>query len=247
MRALIVLGVLLFSNTAVLAAQEACVKHSGARRAHLVELYTSEGCSSCPPADRWLSRIADSAEIIPLGFHVDYWDSSRWHDRFSDARFTARQRDLAGRSGSGVVYTPEVALDGREWQGWSHQPLPAEGPNAFTRLTLHADPGKSLHLSLDVGGSPDSGARAYFALTQSGLTSRVEGGENRGATLHHDHVVRAFAGPLPLAHAAADLALPVDLDRRNANIVAFVQNPASGIVDQVVQLPMSACEVATVR
>ncbi|MGA8278937.1 MAG: DUF1223 domain-containing protein [Rhodanobacteraceae bacterium] len=244
MRALILLGILLFTSTAICAAQNACVARSGARRAHLVELYTSEGCSSCPPADRWLKRIGDSADIVALGFHVDYWDSSRWRDRFSDPRFTARQRVLSGRSGSGVVYTPEVALDGREWQGWSHQSLPAGGPNASTGLTLHVDPGKQLHLSLDVSGSPDSGARAYFALTQSGLVSRVAGGENSGATLHHDHVVRAFAGPLPLAHAAADLALPADVDRRNASIVAFVQNPHSGVVDQVVHLPMSACEDA---
>ena len=90
----------------------------------LVELYTSEGCSSCPPAEEWLSRLSTSprlwTEIVPVAFHVDYWDNLGWRDRFASPAATARQRTYAADWGSGSVYTPEVVLDGREWRQWSN-------------------------------------------------------------------------------------------------------------------------------
>jgi len=98
------------------------VLQSGPARASLLELYTSEGCSSCPPAEAWLSRLRDDArlwkEIVPVAFHVDYWDNLGWKDRFASAAFTARQRDYAARWNSGSVYTPGFVLDGQEWRGW---------------------------------------------------------------------------------------------------------------------------------
>lgn len=96
-----------------------CSATSPVTAGHLVELYTSEGCSSCPPADRWLRNLPARDDVVALAFHVDYWDYLGWRDRFADSRFTDRQRAMAARAGSGTVYTPEVALDGREWRRWS--------------------------------------------------------------------------------------------------------------------------------
>ena len=99
-----------------------CVTRSGPATAALVELYTSEGCSSCPPADRWLSQLKPAAEkgtVVPVAFHVTYWDYIGWRDAFADERHTARQRARAGASGARYVYTPQVVLGGRDFRGWS--------------------------------------------------------------------------------------------------------------------------------
>ncbi|MGA9340708.1 MAG: DUF1223 domain-containing protein [Rhodanobacteraceae bacterium] len=248
MRASILIGIVAIASATMPAfGQVACVARSGTTRAHLVELYTSEGCSSCPPADDWLNRIHDDSAIVPLAFHVDYWDSSRWRDRFSEARFTERQRVLAARSGSGVVYTPEVAVDGHEWGEWGHQALPSSLASSTGTLILHVAPGELMRVSLDVSGISGADARAYFAVTENGLVSRVQGGENRGVTLHHDHVVRAFAGPLALSRPEADLPLPDALDIATTTLVAFVQNPRSGEVAAVVQMPLAECANSKAR
>jgi hypothetical protein len=96
-----------------------CTATSGPARASLLELYTSEGCSSCPPADRWLSQMPPRRDVVPLAFHVDYWDRLGWKDRFAQAAFSQRQR--ARNRGAGWVYTPQVMLDGAERRS---------GPNA---------------------------------------------------------------------------------------------------------------------
>src|SRR3569832_1871687 len=91
-----------------------CNAVSGASRNSLLELYTSEGCSSCPPADRWLSHLPDDAGVVPLAFHVDYWDRLGWRDPFAQAAFSQRQR--ARNNGTGWVYTPQVMLDGKDYR-----------------------------------------------------------------------------------------------------------------------------------
>lgn len=223
-------------------ADAACTATSDNKAVHLVELYTSEGCSSCPPADRWLARLPDDGTWIALAFHVDYWDSLGWKDRFADPRFTDRQRDLARRSNSTIVYTPEVALDGREWRSWQRgTPAPAAGQQP---LVLDLEPGTELTAKLRMPTAepvPDRELEAYFALTESSLSSNVRAGENAGATLHHDHVVRAFAGPLPLARAAATLSVPADLRRDHADVVAFAQRPSDGRIVGVVDVSLASC------
>jgi len=133
----------------------ACSAVSPAHRAALVELYTSEGCDSCPPADNWLSRIDHERQantIIPLALHVDYWDDFAWRDRFAQAAFTARQRRLASKGGRHVVYTPEVFIAGEELRSWSSrsefesriQQLNAETPLADIHIDAHGSaPGRS--------------------------------------------------------------------------------------------------------
>ncbi|MEP6511076.1 MAG: DUF1223 domain-containing protein [Dokdonella sp.] len=221
-----------------------CSVRSGAARAHLVELYTSEGCSSCPPADRWLSALPANAQLIPLAFHVDYWDSSSWTDRFSDPRFTQRQHSLAARSNSSLIYTPEIAVDGREWRAWSSGKPPPLTTAQPVQLVLQIDPGQSLHVHLEAMpavGADATSFVAWFALSEDKLTSAVRGGENRGVELHHDHVVRAFVGPLKLAQAQATINMPTDVQRDHASVIAFVSRVDGGEVANVVQLPLQAC------
>ncbi|MCB1738986.1 MAG: DUF1223 domain-containing protein, partial [Gammaproteobacteria bacterium] len=103
--------------------------NSGPRQVALLELFTSEGCSSCPPADRWLSGLIDDPrlwrELVPVAFHVDYWDYLGWPDRFASREFSRRQRDHARSGGLSQVYTPGVVLNGAEWRGWHRgRPLP---------------------------------------------------------------------------------------------------------------------------
>ncbi len=239
---------LLAAPVAATAADE-CTAHSGPVRARLVELYTSEGCSSCPPADRWLRTLRPSAELAVLAFHVDYWDYIGWKDRFADPRYARRQREMSARGGSRTVYTPEVALDGRELRRWTHGLPAATGAAAELALALRVDiagvaPGTALHLSLaaDPGATaPPATWRAFFALTESGLASDVRAGENRGERLLHDHVVRAFAGPFALDAAATTLEIPADLRSEHARAIAFVQDRESGALVQAVQQPLSGC------
>ena len=221
-----------------------CSVSSAATRSHLLELYTSEGCSSCPPADRWLSALPDAPGLVPLAFHVDYWDSPAWTDRFADPRFTQRQNALAAHANSTVVYTPEVALDGREWRGWQSGKPSSANAAPLVALSLHVDSTQPLRVRLDAKPLDAAGANAYVAyvaLAENQLSSAVRGGENSGAQLHHDHVVRAFAGPLTLASAQATLDVPADLQREHAAVVAFVQRVKDGEIVDVVQLPLAGC------
>jgi hypothetical protein len=212
-----------------------CSADAAQPRPRLVELYTSEGCSSCPPADAWLRRAAPG-RVAALEFHVDYWDSLGWRDRFSDARFTARQQTQAAREGSGSVYTPQLVLDGSSWPGWYHDALPDTiAARATMRVSLAT--GAALRVHVETQLAETAGAAAYrnfVALTEDGLSSQVRAGENRGTLLRHDHVVRAFAGPLPLAAADAELRLPAGFDPAHARVIAFAQRPADGSVAQVV-------------
>ena len=101
------------------AAAQTCELQASAQPPALIELYTSEGCSSCPPADRWLSTLKGRGDVIALAFHVNYWDRLGWPDRFATSAITDRQHQLAQSSGSSYVYTPQVIQNGRDWRQWS--------------------------------------------------------------------------------------------------------------------------------
>jgi len=200
----------------------------------LVELYTSEGCSSCPPADTWLRGIAPGSNLVALAFHVDYWDALGWRDRFADPRYTARQQQQAARDGGSTTFTPQVVLDGRNWIGWYRSSPASAGAAASATMRVDATPGTVLRVRIATSfdaPAEAAGFRNYLALSEDGLGSDVRAGENRGAHLRHDHVVRAFAGPLPLV-AETDVTLPPDLDRAQARLVAFTQR-SDGAVGQV--------------
>lgn len=227
--------VLAASGAVATSASAECTAQGASTRPRLVELYTSEGCSSCPPADEWLRHLPAEANLAALEFHVDYWDSLGWRDRFADPRYSTRQLHQARRDGGTGAFTPQVVLDGRNWPGWHRSEGRAQAATSLAAMRMMIAPGPALHVSVEttMEHPADAGAfRNYVAITEDGLASQVRAGENRGALLRHDHVVRAFAGPLPLT-AEADIKLPKDLDTAHATVVAFVQRESDGAVAQV--------------
>jgi hypothetical protein len=225
------------------AAYADCLAQSGTLRPHLVELYTSEGCSSCPPADKWL-RGLPSSDAVALAFHVDYWDALGWRDRFADPRYSARQQAQARRDVGASVYTPQVVLDGRSWGNWYRGGALAPAPTGSATMKI-AMSGSAPNLRVHVEAVPAEGTdlanyRTYIALTEDGLSSNVRAGENRGVLLRHDHVVRAFAGPLDLT-ADTEIAVAADVDIAHSELVAFAQRAGDGAIAQVVRLPLAQC------
>lgn len=172
------------------AAPTACGASSGETRATVIELYTSEGCSSCPPADQWLASLKGTPGVVRLAFHVDYWDRLGWKDRFADPAYTQRQNEVSARSGARFVYTPQVLVDGAEVRRWPALP-PRDTRPAGVTIQLTRD-GDAYVAQLVRGPGAPQRLAAYWAVTQDGLVSEVKAGENHGATLHHDAVVRDY-------------------------------------------------------
>jgi hypothetical protein len=170
----------------------------------VVELFTSEGCSSCPRADALLNELAGEADprVLTLAFHVDYWDSLGWRDPFASPESTARQRAYATALGDDGVYTPEMIVNGTEaFTGSDRSRATAAiaralGSPSLARLDLSPAPPAARTSTLDVAyrveGAPP-GAVLDVALVEDGLSSRVLAGENAGRTLRHESVVRAWA------------------------------------------------------
>jgi len=222
-----------------------CQVHSGPRTAALVELYTSEGCSSCPPADRQLSRLTQAvdrnAEVVPLSLHVDYWDAIGWKDPFGQSRFGERQSWLVRASGHDTVYTPQFFVGGSELRSWQAAlPDKVRQVNATPAAAdIRMEAVRTSHDSLTVNVAAHTArasAALYLAVTESGLVSKVSRGENSGATLAHDHVVRQFFGPVRLADGEAvlmrDIPLPSNWNRDRVDLAAFVASERTGEVLQ---------------
>ena len=167
---------------------------SGPERVSLIELYTSEGCSSCPAADRWLGALAEKPglwkEFVPVEFHVNYWDKLGWVDRLSTPRYTAREVAYSDVWGSRGVYTPCFVRDGVEWRPqWGIQ-----GTGNPSGGGLEVELGEDRLCRVEFRPGPDLRIRSslyevHVALLGGGITSQVTGGENRGETLAHDFVV----------------------------------------------------------
>lgn len=220
-----------------------CSSQSGNPQLHLVELYSSEGCNSCPPAEQWLSTLRKHAELVGLEFHVDYWDSSAWKDPFSKHAYTERQEALAKRSNNGQIYSPQIWLDGQIWKNWPRGAPPSVEEKSPVSLSVTTSSQAPLRATFDVGGSGIADSyRLYAAVAENGLSRSVTGGENKGKKLNHDDVVRAYVGPLQLPHAEVEFALPSGVDLSHTDIVGFVQNEKDGSIVQVVRLPLDKCQ-----
>lgn len=195
--------------------------------ATVVELYTSEGCSSCPPADRWLSSLRQRPGVVALAFHVDYWDRLGWTDRFASPAFTQRQFALQRTWGSRFAYTPQVVADGADWRRWP-QALPPRRP-ATVALTLErASPHRVEGVVRPQADAPAS-LEAYWAIVEDGHASAVRAGENAGVTLQHDHVVRRLL-PVPAwrtADGAHRLAVEVPATPARQRVVLVVSDAAT--------------------
>jgi hypothetical protein len=175
-------------------AQGACSAHSGPTVTPVVELYTSEGCSSCPPADKWLSTLKADPTVVALAFHVDYWDRLGWKDRFASAAYTQRQTEQQRTSGARFSYTPQVIEDGADRPDW---PRIGSSPSSAKRAASTVDialvqQGSRITASVTPTANAPSRLAAYWAVTEQRHVSAVKAGENEGATLNHDFVVREY-------------------------------------------------------
>lgn len=171
----------------------------------LIELYTSEGCSSCPPADQWLGTLADKPglwkEFVPVEFHVNYWDSLGWKDRLATRDFTAREYAYSSAWGSPNVYTPCFVRNGAEWKPLQGGPTAGNDTSGILSVEV-GDDGKC-----KVEFQPGPGARkaayeVHLALLGGGLSSKVTAGENGGRTLEHEFVVLGLSESELLGDAA---------------------------------------------
>ena len=240
-----ILAVLLL---APLAAQAQCTAQSGPGTAALVELYTSEGCSSCPPADRWLAGLAKrpTGSVVPLALHVDYWDYIGWKDPYAKREFSLRQRKLTQLQRLAFVYTPQVMLQGRDFRGWWSGDFDAavariNAQPARASLRLEILEASAQGLRAGVGAELLDASRAenmdlYLAVHESRLESRVKAGENRGRLLTHDFVVMEWQGPIAfrgrsLTERRLLPLLPQGVPG-NSGVAAFVQDRRTGEVLQ---------------
>lgn len=240
------------------AATPSCSKQSPAHTVALLELYTSEGCSSCPPADQAFGRLRAEAastgrlgidQVVPLALHVDYWDYIGWKDLFASSVHTERQHWLSGLAKSRTVYTPEMFAGGQELRNWS-----SGIPAAVRRINgqpAKADIGITLGtpvpagLPVEVSIQARQAGNLFVALYENALASQVGAGENGGTTLHHDYVVRQWIGPVDLRAAGGvgkmrwmqTLRLPTGAKAANLGVAAFVQS-GSGEVLQALALPL---------
>jgi len=166
---------------------------SGENPVALLELYTSEGCSSCPPADRWMSSLKDHDDLwtgfVPLAFHVDYWNYIGWTDRFASPEYSQRQRRYASEYGESTVYTPGVRKAGEELRGWYRTPsLSDKASSPVGELVLEVDQGGAFNASFN-NKSEDDARVLNIAILGLDLATEVERGENHGKRLEHDFVV----------------------------------------------------------
>ena len=146
----------------------------------MVELYTSEGCNSCPPADRWLSKLKADPAVVALAFHVDYWDRLGWKDRFASAAFTARQAAQQASNGARFSYTPQVVVDGRDRTDWSRATVSAPTRPAAPVDVAARAPGRPLRRHRHAGGRRAAAPRRLLGGHRAGPRHRRQGGRERG-------------------------------------------------------------------
>lgn len=176
-----------------IAAPAGCEAVSGDKLTPVIELYTSEGCSSCPPADKWLSTLKGKP-VVAQAFHVAYWDYIGWKDAFANPAFTARQKEVAATNRLNGIYTPQLVRNGRDWSDW-RQPLRAIDFNTPARATINIRQSESVG-AFEARVTPVAAGvawTAYWTVTEHNHSSRVKAGENAGEFLKHDFVVRQYA------------------------------------------------------
>ncbi|MEO3771135.1 DUF1223 domain-containing protein [Micromonospora sp. B9E7] len=202
----------------------------------VVEMFTSQGCNSCPPAEELLSEIERDARergeaVFGLGFHVDYWDDLGWPDQFGDAAYTARQEAYARALGTRGLYTPQMIVNGTvEFVGSDRRQASGAIASALasrpaTPLTMSVAELDGQRVVLDYQAErPPANTVVNVAIVERGLDSEIARGENAGRTLRQDNVVRAFgSATLNASRGRVDLVTPPDLDPRRAAVVGYVQ------------------------
>lgn len=241
------------SNVIAQSSPATCNAKSSDKITPVIELYTSEGCSSCPPADKWLStlKMQQSAKAngspspVVQAFHVNYWDYIGWTDRFATPAHTVRQRQVSAWQKSNQIYTPQMVKDGRDWRNWSAN-LVATEPASLT-ISLQQEKTDAVRGDLFsaqiqpiAGAAPSQPWAAYWTVTEHGHSSKVLRGENSGEQLKHDFVVRQYQSAGEHSGAAKLVLQSIPKDpaySRQINVVVF--NPQTGKPLQALSLSCS--------
>jgi len=253
---MVIAGMALVSNLTSEATPMSCLAQSGKFVTPVVELYTSEGCSSCPPADVWLSKQAQRTDINAnfLAFHVDYWDDIGWPDRFANPAYTQRQYARVQRKGSDQVYTPQVMIGQQTGVSWSWSDRSesfikqADTELAIASIALQANgTGEKWKAKIALSSlNAVPNAQWYLAVYQDGLSSKVRAGENAGKLLRHDRVVRQWLGPYRFNGKSTTRDFNIALSNTGAmgqtGLLAVLENSSNGQVLQSVKLPLSQCK-----
>jgi hypothetical protein len=224
------------------------------RRAVVVELFTSEGCSSCPPADELLGRLrqdlsAKNIQVIPLGFHVDYWNSLGWKDRFSSAEFTQRQEQYTHALKVDGPYTPEMVVNGEvefvgNDAGQAQRTIRQQASELEMAQVKIASAGAD-QLTIQVKGPAESSGNALvmLAITEDNLSTQVGSGENGGRKLHHAAVVRELQELGMLHNGIMETTVPLKLEKdwkhNDLRAVVFVQQGPSGKIEGAASVPLT--------
>jgi hypothetical protein len=232
------LSLCLISSSTALAQASCAAKSTASQTLPLVMLFTSEGCSSCPPADKWASELKRGNKAIVLGFHVDYWDYIGWKDKYASKQFTAFQRRFSALNRLSHVYTPQVLLQGKDTPNWWRKnpeqtayDLPRTDASPYLPSVLSATLlGSNIAVSLQRPVRHTNQDEIYLALVEDNIQTKVRAGENRGELLRHDGVVRALIGPI--AFKAAEHTVSIDLPNEakpsDLSVVAFALNAQTG-------------------
>ncbi|HMH33281.1 MAG TPA: DUF1223 domain-containing protein [Puia sp.] len=202
----------------------------------VVELFTSEGCSSCPPADEAIIDLAGEKRkhVFILAFHVDYWDALGWKDGFSSKSSTLRQQQYESRLNLNSIYTPEIVVNGRtEFIGSDRKRLAnvvSEELNKKTdsRIEIKASSNNNKTVSVNYKNAPATGQLINFALLQSSALTDVKRGENKGRQLKHINIVRDFKAIEPAPSGLVLLSLPDGLSAKDCNVIAYLQHKKDG-------------------
>lgn len=215
----------------------------------LIELFTSQGCHSCPPADKWLggldhSRYAD--KVVPLALHVDYWDYIGWKDRFAQAKFTDRQRKYAQLKRSSTVYTPQIMLNGKDMRLYSDFETAIDqavkSSQILANFSVEAEKNDQMltvQINLEKADDLPKEAQIMLAITEDHLSTDIKRGENAGKVLDYSHVTRILKKlGRPKQQIETNLTLEPDWNIDHLSLVVFIQTETGQIL-QALRLPFA--------
>ncbi|WP_421832390.1 DUF1223 domain-containing protein [Limnobacter sp.] len=249
------LALLGLGSSPALAQQGSCNWTSPAERMIVAELYTSEGCSSCPPADRWLSSQLTTPErannILALSFHVDYWNYIGWEDPYSKKQFTERQYGHKRAGNVSQIYTPQYVFSNREVRRWGQAGLIPQRLAAMQQdkapvglqVSLERKAANQVEVKVKTEWLDErySGGRVFVAFYEDNLSQQVKAGENRGELLKHDRVVRHLSEAKKVSPTAKvqvfKHTLPADWNQNNVGLGVIVENNESNTVLQALNAP----------
>ncbi|HET7001014.1 MAG TPA: DUF1223 domain-containing protein [Puia sp.] len=214
----------------------------------LVELFTSEGCSSCPPADEAVGRLHGwKKNVYILSFHVDYWNYLGWKDVFSNSAYSTRQQNYGDLFHLSSIYTPQIVVNGSvQFVGSDEARLRATIENdlkeiqkADLQIKIHA--GNKNQLAVLWTTNPNAELKINIALVQNFTKDHIERGENKGQTLNHYFTVRDFeSSSVNTGTNTTYLNIPAGLQPSDCSVIAFLQNPKTGVIEAATQLSVEA-------